>query len=192
MKKLIVSFLICTAVASLSTQSIYAQNTILIGEKAYSSTPLWCFKNNSEVLLYENTVSVSIAKNGEEGLLYIEVKHNGGDTRDKLEAPCILYLDDNTAITCVTKVGDDAVDNKISAIYKLTKAEIATLSKTNIKTVRYNLQYDYGKPGVKNPNPKRAYTADNGCTITIGVFPNIKTEFKKAETASDIKALFNL
>lgn len=113
-----------------------AQDLFFIGEKAYPSTESFKFLGNGELMSHD--LSITIAKNGEAGLIAFTTPILGGGVRIKGKA--LIYLDDATQITCIDRNQFDFVDDKATTIYSLTKEEVLKLKSTNINTIRFTLK----------------------------------------------------
>ena len=116
-----------TLMIIISMFRLSAQNgTFFIGSKTYSCTDKYEFGGDDPLL------SILIAKDGNAGLLvFIE-------GYDKIVGTVLLYLDDNSIITCYDKNKYDEVNNYYTTVYNLTESEINKLKTTNVYSIRYN------------------------------------------------------
>jgi hypothetical protein len=62
----------------------------------------------------------------------------------KFKGNILIYLDDNSVITCVDRGVKDRVNGNISAVYRLSNNEIEMIKKSNINGIRYSLQFMLG------------------------------------------------
>ena len=154
--------------------------TIIVGDKSYSSTPTWNFQSNDQTNY--GTVNICVAKNGDAGLFYISTSTPySGIT---IVGPVTIYLMDNTVIKCITVFSKDYVNSVSTVIFKLTKDEVDKMSKSRISTVRYNTK--------NGSSPAEAFTADNKRKYFYVIGQKKPEGLDYYETDVDIKTLFGL
>lgn len=157
-------------------KSFTQTNTFFIGNKTYP-----CSKSYSLCLNYNlNAIATSllIAKDGDNGLLALT--SNG-----KIHGTLLLYLDDNTIITCYDKYLYDQVNLIWTTVYNLTKVEIAKLKTTNVNSIRFNQQVSM--------NLSYAFSVDNTeCVSNILKNPKLSEKrTPKIDFPTIIKDLFS-
>lgn len=136
MKQLIISASLILGLTLFSN----AQNTLFIGDKTYTSTEKFKLKSNIE---YEgHDLNVLIAKKGVTGMIVISADVMTQDVQ--IRGSILIYLEDNTVITCLDKGKHDFVDNTTTTIYYLTEAEITKLKNSNIRSIRFSLKCPNG------------------------------------------------
>lgn len=112
-----------------------AQNFAFIGENSYPSTEKYILVSNSDKADIGD-LNLVFAKSKETALVIVSAKLSDAvNIANKL----ILYLDDGTVISCADRGINDNVDEIAVAAYYLTPAEISALMKSNINTIRYEI-----------------------------------------------------
>ena len=147
MKKIILVIVIMLSNLTL----IIAQNTFLIGEKTYPCTPLIYFPSDGQYL--SGNLIVLIAKNEETGMIVVSISVDL-NTNNRIKGNIIIYLDNNTIITCIDRNKFDIVNDFATTIYYLTKDEINKLKNINIQKIRFTIE------------DKGSYTASNNLEPT--------------------------
>lgn len=168
------SILISIIFSFLSIQA-FSQNYMYIGDKEYIGTPNWKFSGGS---ITQSAISLSIAKNGKEGYLFLstgmELMH------DALTGNVYLYLENGKRITCYDKGIKDRVNDKNMGVYSLNANEIQLLKTYRITQVRYSMRnsLSYNK---KSEN----FSASNGYSSYYGGPKNYSA------TEDHVRALFS-
>ena len=146
------------------TLAAKGQNLFFIGENSYACTETITLQSNTDKY-YINDLNVLFAKQGTLGLIVVSAKTIDVLFRGKI----IIYLDDGTVITCNDSQISDYVDKIASAIYYFKIEDLSKMKNSNINTVRYTLEDEYGNVGAFGGN----FSASNRGTPT----KTIITEF---------------
>lgn len=120
----------------LISSQVYSQNNFLIGETVYPCTEEFSLTQNSE-FMYE-PVNFIFAKNKETVMLVVSIKVMGGGVR--IKGNLIIYLDDNSIITCKDSGKFDYVDQIATTIYTVTNQQLNKFKTVNINKIRYTLK----------------------------------------------------
>ena len=163
--------LIIVILAIINIPVVNGQNLVFIGENSYSSTETFTLKSNSD-RDYITDLNLVFAKEGTKGLLVVSSKLV---RTVRISGKLIIYLDDGTVITCVDRGIKDNVDDIASSAYSLTNEELSKLTKSNINTIRYQIEC---AECLSNPLYEGNYSASNkGSSKTD--FPAVISEFYK-------------
>lgn len=141
------------------------QKFFFIGDKSYPCTEAFTLQSNSDEF-YINDLNVLFAKDGNTALIVVSAETKDVLIRGKL----IIYLDDGTVITLTDKGFFDYVNKVASAVYSLANEELGKIKNSNINTIRYSLENDYGQAGTFGGN----FSASNRTKID---FPTLVSEF---------------
>lgn len=117
--------------ALISPQGVISQNTFFIGEKTYSSTDSYELRSG-----WHAKLKVLFIKDGEKGMIAVTTYALGSQ---RIKGKLMIYLEDNTIITCIDRNKFDIVNSEATTIYYLTKEEINRLKSTNIASIRYSV-----------------------------------------------------
>lgn len=145
------------------------QNLFLIGEQSYPCTETFTLQSNSDEF-YINDLNVLFAKDGKAALIAVSTKTEDVLIRGKL----VIYLDDGMVLTSTDQGNYDYVDKIASAVYDLTDEELDKMRNSNIKTVRYALENEYGNASAFGGN----FSASNKGGSKVD-FPVIISDFLK-------------
>lgn len=130
MKKIIL-LLFFTLVYS---QEGISQNTFFIGEKTYACTETYRLE---KAFTSKSNLGVVFIKDGEKGMIAVTTDAHLGSRR--IKGKLMIYLDNNTIITCLDRNKFDIVNDEATTIYYLTKDEINKLQNSNISSIRYTV-----------------------------------------------------
>ena len=139
------------------TLTVKGQNFFFIGENSYPSTETFRLQSNSDKV-YINDLNVLFAKQGTLGLIAVSTKTIDVLIRGKLT----IYLGDGTVITCNDARISDYVDEIASSVYYFTIEDLSKMKNSNINTIRYTLEDEYGNAGTFGGN----FSASNKGTPT--------------------------
>lgn len=119
-----------------------AQNTYIIGDKSYKTTPEFKLHQISDGILgYQmksNPVKIAFGMQGQGAILIIS--KTAYDYQSKFKGKLLIYLDDDTVITCLDKGFNDRVNSLTSKVYFLTPSELGKLKESNINGIRYSFE----------------------------------------------------
>ena len=113
-----------------------AQNKFLIGSKAYNSTPSFTLTSNAKA--FGHDLEVTILRNSKTGMIALSTDVFTDGVR--IAGKALIYLDDNTVISCIDRGNFDFVDNTATTIYYLTEDEIVKMKNSNISVIRFNIK----------------------------------------------------
>jgi uncharacterized protein (TIGR02145 family) len=117
-------------------QFTYGQNnTFFLGEKSYPCSKVIGLYPQSDK---GRELDVIIAKNGQAGMLVLRTKLYSKNT--KIYGKILIYLEDNTVITCIDRGIYDYVDNIATTVYSLTNSEISKMHHSNISSIRFSVK----------------------------------------------------
>ena len=156
-----------------------AQNTFFIGNKKYKTTEEWTFQTEASM---DNNPRISVGKDNNKGLLIITAFTMG----IKIGGTLIIYLEDETIITCKDRGINDVTNNECTTVYYLAISEIESMKKSKIMSVRYNV--------ISSQYHKDSFIAKNSHkNFSITEFLNKKTQEQHIywDTEIDINNLFN-
>jgi len=163
----------------LFTVKAQSQNTFFIGNKKYKTTQEWTFQTEASM---DNNPRISVGKDSNKGLLIITAFTMG----IKIGGTLIIYLEDETIITCKDRGINDVTNQECTTVYYLTLNEIESMKKSKIMNIRYNI--------ISSQFSKDSFIAKNVYRdSSISDFINKKTQNKKThwDTEIDISDLFN-
>lgn len=157
--------------------SLYSQELIFIGDNAYPATKNWIFEGNgSQFQFYAKDATIQIGKKNSSGILLVSTLCYSAASG--IKGSLYIYLNDGTRITLSTILARDFVDGYSNVIYHLSPDNIAKLTKTDIKVIRFN---------TGSGNTLEGHTVENKHDANPD--PIIYLE-EKWSTASEIKKLF--
>ena len=114
-----------------------ASQSLFINNENYPSTETLELTRN----VFEK-VEISIAKKPDgSGIILIT---DNGHGQDKIKGKLIIYLEDQTLISCIDRGIYDSVNYSISTAYFLSKNELLKLTNVNISSIRYTVRYSVG------------------------------------------------
>lgn len=143
------------------------QNLFFIGENSYPSTKSFTLKSNSDEY-YINDLNILFARDGKSALFGVSTKTIEVFIRGRL----MIYLDNGEVITLTDQGNYAYVDKIASAAYYLTNKELGKMKSSNINTVRYSLENEYGTKSAFGGD----FSASNKGNPRID-FPAIISEF---------------
>lgn len=156
-----------------------AQNTFFIGNKKYKTTQEWTFQTEASM---DNNPRISVGKDNNKGLLIITAFTMG----IKIGGTLIVYLEDETIITCKDRGINDVTNNECTTVYYLTLSEIDSMKKSKIMNIRYNV--------ISSQYHKDSFVAKNlHQNFSISEFINKKIQDQHTywDTEIDISNLFD-
>lgn len=157
-----------------------AQNTFFIGNKKYKTTQEWTFQTEASM---DNNPRISVGKDNNKGLLIITAFTMG----IKIGGTLIIYLEDETIITCKDRGINDVTNHECTTVYYLTLNEIESMKKSKIMNIRYNI--------ISNQFSKDSFIAKNVYHLDDSeISPYLFGKLKKKEfydTDLEIQELFN-
>ena len=129
------------------TLSAKGENFFFIGEHSYPCTDTFILKSDSDKF-YINDLNVLFAKDENTALIALSTKTVNVLIRGKLN----IYLDDGTVMTLTDTEIFEYVNKVASAIYNLTNEDLDKIKNSNIYTIRYSLEDEYGDEGTFGGN----------------------------------------
>lgn len=120
----------------LSSIVSFSQQKFFIGTKAYDCTPTFTLVAKDSFTGHD--LEVCIIKNSNTGMIALSTKLMSEGVR--IKGNILIYLEDNTVITCIDRGKFDVVDNIATTIYYLTEGEINKMKESNIYSIRFNLK----------------------------------------------------
>jgi hypothetical protein len=163
----------------LFTVKAQSQNTFFIGNKKYKTTQEWTFQTEASM---DNNPRISVGKDSNKGLLIITAFTMG----IKIGGTLIIYLEDETIITCKDRGINDVTNHECTTVYYLTLNEIESLKKSKIMNIRYNV--------ISSQYHKDSFIAKNfHQNFSISEFINKKIQDQHTywDTEIDISNLFD-
>ncbi len=118
------------------SQFMIGQNTFFIGKKTYPCSDNFKFRVNYYY------INVLFVKSGDAGLIVLSKNDDNHDpmARVIIKGTILIYLEDNTVISCIDRGEYDNVNDNSSTIYHLTKDEINKMKNSNVKSIRFTLK----------------------------------------------------
>ena len=157
-------------------QNISSKNFIKIYNDLYPATEIFTFQCSKEGI---GNLSVQFAKDGTNGLLKLEVFNNGNT--NYIGGNVLVFLEDNTKITCIDKGIRDENEGKSIAIYNFNTAEMEKLKNISISKIQFTLNAKtdvYGSiPGNYTSKKYVALNESEDGIETFGTNYNIKLLF---------------
>ena len=123
--------------------SLSSQNKIFIGEKSYPCSETFTFSDRTD--LY-----IQFIKDKDVGMITLTIRTISCESR--ISGKILIYLDNETVITCLDRNKYDCVNGMATTIYYLTKEEINKLKNSNINAIRYSIGNSWGKEDFKAYN----------------------------------------
>lgn len=157
--------LIILTVTLFISQTAKGQNLFFIGENSYPCTVAFKLESDSDEY-YINDLNVLFAKDENKALIAVSTETTDVLIRGKL----IIYLDDGTVISLIDKGIFDYVNKVASAVYYLANEELGKMKNSNIFSIRYSLENEYGYAGAFGGN----FSASNRSKID---FPALILDF---------------
>jgi hypothetical protein len=117
--------------------ALSSQNRIFIGEKAYPCSETFTFTYPHPHFLGEQNLDIKFIKDKDIGMIALTIKTDIGEY-DRIKGKILIYLDNETVITCLDRNKYDYVNGKATTIYYLTKEEINKMKKSNINAIRFS------------------------------------------------------
>ena len=105
-------------------------------DKTYPATPNWNFISENYALTGD--VMVQIAKVQTGGILKLAVSTTNPEFI--IKGTVYIYLTDNTIITCTDKGDFESQGDTITSYFVLSNKEMQQIKKTNIQSIRFNIQ----------------------------------------------------
>lgn len=119
---------------------VKAQNSFMIGSKVLPSSNSFYFQKDSyykcDYGFEAGCVELFFSKDGSINMFVIKVY--SGIWKNRIRGNLLIYLEDNSLITCTDKGKFDIVDNYATTIYYLTNSEIAKIKNSNISRIRFS------------------------------------------------------
>ena len=103
--------------------------------KQQPTTAIWNFICENYILT--GVAKVQVAKTDKGGTLKLAVETN--DPAFIISGAVYIYLVDNSIITCSDKGIRENIDNQIISYYTFSGLEMTKLKKTNIQSLRFNI-----------------------------------------------------
>lgn len=117
-----------------------AQNTFIVGERSYQTTPEFKLHQISDGIggyqMKSDPIKIAFGPEGDGAILI--VSKNIFQYQSKFIGKLLIYLEDNTVITCQDRGFNDIVNNLVSKVYFLTSSELKKLRESNINGIRYS------------------------------------------------------
>ena len=157
---------------------VQSQNTFFIGSKKYKTTQEWTFQTEASI---DNNPRISVGKDNYKGLLIITAFTMG----IKIGGTLVIYLEDDTIITCKDRGVNDVTNGECTTVYSLSLNEIEKMKNFKIMNIRYNL--------ISNQFSKDSFIAKNVYknSSIVELFNKKKQEQVYWDTEIDISNLFN-
>jgi hypothetical protein len=143
------------------------------------STTNWDFICDNYALT--GVAKVQITKNNNGGSLKLAIETN--DATFTISGTTYIYLSDGSIIICYDKKNRETRDNQIISYYALSPLEMGQLKKTNIQSLRFNIDGKRKKFGSQIGN----FTAVNKQKHIITANDSREKSF---DTAKEITALY--
>lgn len=147
--------------------------------KPYQGTQNWNFISENYALT--GNVSVQIAKTENGGILKLAVIST--NPTFMIKGTVYVYLADNTILTCTDKGDFESTTDTIVSYFRFSNAEMQQLKKTNIQSIRFNIQGNSKSFGSQIGN----FTAINKKSFYTTTY---STERNIHETAKEIRLLY--
>jgi hypothetical protein len=149
------------------------------GNKSYQGTKNWNFISENYALTGDVSVQIAKAENG--GILKLAVIST--NSKFIIKGTVYVYLADNTIITCTDRVDFESTADTIAAYFRFTNTEMQQLKKTNIQSIRFNIQGNSKNFSSQIGN----FTAINKKSFYTTTY---NTEQNIHETSKEIRALY--
>ena len=147
--------------------------------KQQPTTAAWDFICENYILT--GIAKVQVAKTDKGGTLKLAVETN--DPTFIISGTVYIYLADNSIITCSDKGIRENIDHQIISYYTFTALEMTKLKKTNIQSLRFNINGNKKKFSSQIGN----FTALNKQKYFVTANDSSK---KSVDTALEINALY--
>ena len=130
MKKIIITI----SVVVLFVSSLSSQNKIFIGDKSYPCSETFTFTYPD--FFGKQDLDIMFIKDKDVGMIALTIKAHWKE--DRIKGKILIYLDNETVITCLDRNKYDYVNGMATTIYYLTKEEINKMKNSNITAIRFS------------------------------------------------------
>lgn len=138
-------------------QNISSKTFINFDDNFFPATEIFIFQCSKEGI---GNLNVQIAKSGENGILKLEAFNNGNT--NYIGGNVLVYLQDNSKITCIDKGIHDENDGKSIALYYFNNIEMEKLKNIDILKIQFTLNAKPDVYGSVSDNYRsKNYTAIN-------------------------------